>query len=120
IILLENLTRWGTANTVISNNDPSAFRRLPGFFDLALVDAPCSGSGMFRKDEDAIDEWSEANVKLCRERQQRILSEMMPSLKTNGYLIYSTCSYSEEENEAMLDWLIDEYHMESVQIPCDS
>ncbi|MVZ63539.1 methyltransferase RsmF C-terminal domain-like protein [Sphingobacterium humi] len=120
IILLENLTRWGTANTVVSNNDPSAFRRLPGFFDLALVDAPCSGSGMFRKDEDAIDEWSEANVKLCRERQQRILSEMMPSLKTNGYLIYSTCSYSEEENEAMLDWLIDEYHMESVQIPCDS
>lgn len=119
IILLENLTRWGTANTVVSNNDPSAFRRLPGFFDLALVDAPCSGSGMFRKDDDAIDEWSESNVKLCSERQQRILSEMMPSLKTNGYLIYSTCSYSEEENEAMLDWLIDEYHMETVQIPCE-
>src|SRR5690606_4280290 len=99
IILQENLTRWGASNVVVSNNDPSAFRRLPGFFDLLLVDAPCSGSGMFRKDEDAIDEWSEANVKLCSERQQRILSEVLTALKTNGYLIYSTCSYSQEENE---------------------
>ncbi|WKK58511.1 RNA methyltransferase [Sphingobacterium sp. BN32] len=116
IILQENLTRWGAPNVVVSNNDPSAFRRLPGFFDLLLVDAPCSGSGMFRKDEDAIDEWSEANVKLCSERQQRILSEVLPALKTNGYLIYSTCSYSEEENEAILDWLIDEFEMQTVDV----
>ncbi len=116
IILQENLMRWGTANTVVSNNDPSAFNRLPGFFDLLLIDAPCSGSGMFRKDEDAIDEWSEGNVKLCSERQQRILSEALVSLKTNGYLIYSTCSYSEEENEMILDWLLDEFEMESVHV----
>jgi len=117
IILQENLMRWGYANVVVTNNDPSAFRRLPGFFDLVLVDAPCSGSGMFRKDEDSIDEWSEANVKLCSERQQRILSDVIPSLSTNGYLLYSTCSYSKEENEEILDWLIDEYGLETVQIP---
>ncbi|MDM1047884.1 methyltransferase RsmF C-terminal domain-like protein [Sphingobacterium hotanense] len=116
IILQENLTRWGASNVVVSNNDPSAFRRLPGFFDLLLVDAPCSGSGMFRKDEDAIDEWSEANVKLCSERQQRILSEVLTAVKTNGYLIYSTCSYSEEENEDILDWLMDEFEMETVDV----
>ncbi|WP_156305283.1 methyltransferase RsmF C-terminal domain-like protein [Sphingobacterium endophyticum] len=117
VILQENLMRWGSANVVVSNNDPSAFKRLPGFFDLAVVDAPCSGSGMFRKDEDSIDEWSEANVKLCRERQQRILSEVVGSISTNGTLLYSTCSYSREENEDILDWLIEEYGFESVQIP---
>ncbi|KAF5271284.1 hypothetical protein FQR65_LT17645 [Abscondita terminalis] len=78
-ILMENMVRWGNSNVVITNNDPSAFRRLPGYFDLVLIDAPCSGSGMFRKDSGAIDEWSEANVKLMHERQQRIwLKRWMP------------------------------------------
>ena len=120
IVLQENMMRWGYANVVVTNNDPSAFRRLPGFFDLVLVDAPCSGSGMFRKDEDSIDEWSEANVKLCSERQQRILSEILPSINSNGYLLYSTCSYSIEENEEILDWLINEYNLESIQVPLNS
>lgn len=119
VVLQENMIRWGAANVVVSNNDPSAFRRLPGFFDLVLVDAPCSGSGMFRKDEDSIDEWSEANVKLCSERQQRILSEIMGCISTNGYLLYSTCSYSAEENEQILDWLIDTYELKSVDIPIE-
>lgn len=119
VILQENLMRWGFPNVVVCNNDPSAFRRLPGFFDLMLVDAPCSGSGMFRKDEDSIDEWSEANVKLCRERQQRILSEVVSCLSSNGYLLYSTCSYSSEENEDILDWLIEEYNLASIEIPVD-
>lgn len=115
-ILQDNLTKWGNANTVVTNNDPSAFDRLPGYFDLMVVDAPCSGSGMFRKDADAIDEWSEANVKLCRERQQRILAESMATLKTGGYLFYSTCSYSEEENEDIADWLIHSGDFETVEI----
>ncbi len=119
IILQENLMRWGYPNVVVTNNDPTAFRRLPGFFDLLVVDAPCSGSGMFRKDEDSIDAWSEANVKLCSERQQRILSEVITCLSSHGYLLYSTCSYSSEENEDILDWLIEEYNLDSIEVPID-
>jgi len=98
-VLADNLTRWGTSNTILTNNDPKDFERLPGFFDIVLVDAPCSGSGMFRKDPDAMTEWSEGNVNLCHQRQERILANVYPALKEDGYLIYSTCSYSHQENE---------------------
>jgi 16S rRNA C967 or C1407 C5-methylase (RsmB/RsmF family)/NOL1/NOP2/fmu family ribosome biogenesis protein len=119
-VLCDNLNRWGTANVVVSNNDPKDFGRLPGFFDMILVDAPCSGSGMFRKDPQAMNEWSAANVNLCHQRQERILADVYPSLKEDGYLIYSTCSYSREENEDILDWLCTTFHMESIQIPVDT
>ncbi|WP_159636623.1 methyltransferase RsmF C-terminal domain-like protein [Sphingobacterium composti Ten et al. 2007 non Yoo et al. 2007] len=119
-ILTDNLVRWGNSNTVISNNDPSAYGRLPGYFDFMVVDAPCSGSGMFHKDHSVVNEWSLANVKLCSERQQRILSQSIATLKTGGYLFYSTCSYSNEENEEIVDWLIEEFDMESVAIEVDS
>jgi 16S rRNA C967 or C1407 C5-methylase (RsmB/RsmF family)/NOL1/NOP2/fmu family ribosome biogenesis protein len=118
-VLCDNLNRWGTANTIVSNNDPRDFGRLTGFFDIILVDAPCSGSGMFRKDPQAIDEWSEANVNLCHQRQERILADVYPALQEDGYLIYSTCSYSHQENEDILDWLCEEFALESVQIPID-
>ena len=117
--LSDNLTRWGAANTIVSNNDPKDFSRLKGFFDIILVDAPCSGSGMFRKDPDAMNEWSEANVNLCHQRQERILADVYPALKEDGYLIYSTCSYSVEENEDILDWLCSAFDMESIRIPID-
>lgn len=120
LVLKDNLVRWGNPNIVVSNNDPSAFSNLPGFFDFMLVDAPCSGSGMFRKESHAIEEWSLANVKLCSERQQRILSQSINTLKAGGYLVYSTCSYSKEENQDILDWLIGEYNLESVRIPIDA
>lgn len=116
-ILTDNLSRWGTANTIVTNNDPKDFTRLKGFFDIILVDAPCSGSGMFRKDPTAMNEWSEANVNLCHQRQERILADIYPCLKEGGYLIYSTCSYSHQENEDILDWLCDEFELESLQIP---
>jgi 16S rRNA C967 or C1407 C5-methylase (RsmB/RsmF family)/NOL1/NOP2/fmu family ribosome biogenesis protein len=116
-ILADNLSRWGTANTIISNNDPKDFNRLTGFFDIILVDAPCSGSGMFRKDPAAMDEWSEANVNLCHQRQERILADIYPALAEDGYLIYSTCSYSHQENEEILDWLCSEFDLETVRIP---
>ena len=119
-ILADNIVRWGTSNVVVTNNDPSAFSRLPGYFDLLLVDAPCSGSGMFRKDQDTVDEWSLANVKLCSDRQKRILAESLDALVTDGYLIYSTCSYSREENEDILDWLSTEYAFETISITLDS
>jgi 16S rRNA C967 or C1407 C5-methylase (RsmB/RsmF family)/NOL1/NOP2/fmu family ribosome biogenesis protein len=116
-VLCDNLSRWGTANNIVSNNDPRDFDRLPGFFDMILVDAPCSGSGMFRKDPQAMNEWSEANVNLCHQRQERILADVYPALKEDGYLIYSTCSYSHQENEDILDWLCQEFDMESLRIP---
>ncbi|MEO6631322.1 MAG: RsmB/NOP family class I SAM-dependent RNA methyltransferase, partial [Mucilaginibacter sp.] len=116
-ILCDNLNRWGTANTIVTNNDPRDFTRLSGFFDTLLVDAPCSGSGMFRKDPAAMNEWSEANVSLCHQRQERILADVYPALKEEGHLIYSTCSYSHQENEEIVDWLCREYNMESIRIP---
>lgn len=116
-VLADNLTRWGTANTIVTNNDPKDFSRLTGFFDIVLVDAPCSGSGMFRKDPDAMDEWSTANVNLCHQRQERILADIYPAIKEDGYLIYSTCSYSHQENEDILDWLCSTFALESIRIP---
>src|SRR5690606_33592677 len=116
-VLADNLTRWGQANCIVTNNDPVAFKHLPGFFDLMLVDAPCSGSGMFRKDPASITEWSESAVTLCAHRQRRILVDSINTLKEGGILIYSTCSYSKEENEDILDWASDNFGLESIQIP---
>jgi 16S rRNA C967 or C1407 C5-methylase (RsmB/RsmF family)/NOL1/NOP2/fmu family ribosome biogenesis protein len=116
-VLGDNLSRWGTANTIVTNNDPKDFNRLTDFFDIILVDAPCSGSGMFRKDPAAMDEWSEANISLCQQRQERILADIYPALNEDGYLIYSTCSYSHQENEDILDWLCTEFELETVRIP---
>ena len=115
-ILSENMTKWGAANVVVTNNDPIHFQRLPDFFDLIVVDAPCSGSGLFRKDPDAIDEWSTGNVELCSQRQQRILADIMVSLKPGGVLIYSTCSYSKAEDEEIEDWLIEHQSVSNIRL----
>jgi NOL1/NOP2/sun family putative RNA methylase len=115
-ILQENLVKWGGRNVVVTNNDAKDFARLGNYFDAIVVDAPCSGSGLFRKDPDAISEWSEQNVELCSQRQKRIIADAFPGLKTNGILFYSTCSYSEQEDEQILDWLHEEFPFESIQI----
>lgn len=104
-VLKDNIIRWGSANVVVTNNDPADFSKLENYFDVVVVDAPCSGSGLFRRDPDAIEEWSENNVALCSQRQQRILADVWPALKPDGILIYSTCSYSREEDEAIVQWL---------------
>jgi NOL1/NOP2/fmu family ribosome biogenesis protein len=114
--LVENLVKWGSPNTVVTNNDPTHLKQLPGFFDLMLVDAPCSGSGLFRKDPAALDEWSEEAVMLCSRRQQRILADVLPALQEGGILLYATCSYSVEEDEAITKWLMEEMQMEAVHI----
>lgn len=119
-ILVENMGRWGQMNTWVSNNDPKHFARLEGFFDVMLVDAPCSGSGLWRKDEKAINEWSLANVDLCKERQIRILSDALPALKKDGVLIYATCSFSKEENEDILDRLLSAHELESLPVTFDT
>jgi 16S rRNA C967 or C1407 C5-methylase (RsmB/RsmF family)/NOL1/NOP2/fmu family ribosome biogenesis protein len=115
-ILEENLTKWGGVNTIVTQNDPQAFQKLHGFFDVVVVDAPCSGSGLFRRDPEAIKEWTPDLVNLCSRRQQRILADVLPSLCSSGLLIYSTCSYSPEENEKIVDWLVLEYGFESVSL----
>ena len=114
--LAENITKWGSINTIITNNDAKDFQRLPSFFDVIVVDAPCSGSGLFRKDNDAITEWSPNNVELCSQRQQRILANILPALKAGGLLVYSTCSYSEKENEEIADFLSGDHAMKSIRL----
>ncbi len=118
-ILSENMIKWGAANVMVTNNDPKDFQRLQHYFDVIVVDAPCSGSGLFRKDPNAITEWSENNVALCAQRQQRILADIMPSLKDGGVLIYSTCSYSPEEDEAIADWLVEMFKVKSLKFKLD-
>lgn len=116
-ILEENMTRWGHMNTWVTSNDPRDFTKLTGYFDVIVVDAPCSGSGLWRKDALAIDEWSEANVEMCGERQQRILADVWPALKEDGILVYATCSYSPKEDEEVLDWLAETYDTASCVVP---
>ena len=122
MVLRDNVIKWGSSNVVVSNNDPNVFKKLRGYFDVIVVDAPCSGSGLFRKDPEAIDEWSLNNVALCSQRQQRILADVLPALKENGILVYSTCSYSEEEDEEIVRWLEQGFELKSrsVNLPKDS
>ena len=105
VILAENLTKWGHPDVVVTNNDPNDFKQLEAFFDVILTDVPCSGEGMFRKDEGAIEEWSEENVEICWQRQRRIISDIWNSLKPGGVLIYSTCTYNTKENEENIQWI---------------
>lgn len=116
-VLSQNTAKWGTSNVIVTNNDPTAFSTIEAVFDVIVVDAPCSGSGLFRKQHDAIDEWSVDNVNLCAQRQKRILADIAGSLANNGVLLYSTCSYSEKENEEITDWLVEEFNLESIKIP---
>ena len=116
-ILKDNIIKWGCENVVVTNNDPKDFARLENYFDVIVVDAPCSGSGLFRRDAEAINEWSENNVQLCSQRQQRILADVWPALKKDGILIYSTCSYSKEEDEEIADWMKKELIINNVAHP---
>jgi 16S rRNA C967 or C1407 C5-methylase (RsmB/RsmF family)/NOL1/NOP2/fmu family ribosome biogenesis protein len=118
-ILSENITKWGGDNVIVTNNDPADFQRLENYFDVIVIDAPCSGSGLFRKDPAAVEEWSVGNVQLCSQRQQRILAAIFSSLKEEGILIYSTCSYSEEEDESVCDWMMEEFPVSSVAFTVD-
>ncbi|MGZ3933039.1 MAG: methyltransferase RsmF C-terminal domain-like protein, partial [Bacteroidia bacterium] len=114
--LSQNLSKWGSCNTAVTNCDPSVFSKLPPLFDVIVADVPCSGSGLFRKQPEAINEWSPDNVNLCSSRQKRILGDVLNCLKANGTLIYSTCSYSCEENEAIVEWLMSEFGMELIPL----
>ena len=118
-VLKDNIIKWGCENVVVTNNDPKDFSKLENYFDMIVVDAPCSGSGLFRRDPVAIDEWSENNVQLCSQRQQRILADVWPALKKDGILIYSTCSYSKEEDEEIMDWMMGQLSVVSSELSVD-
>ncbi len=118
-ILTENIQKWGAPNVMVTRNEPADFTELNDLFDCIVVDAPCSGEGMFRKAPNSIDEWSLDNVKLCAARQQQILDAVWPSLKPGGILIYSTCTYNLEENENQVDWMIDEFQADNIPLDLD-
>ncbi len=115
-ILRENIIKWGNTNMITTSADAKDLGALNGFFDLVVVDAPCSGEGLFRKDAGAMNHWSEDNVKLCAARQKRILKDIIPSIKNNGFLIYSTCTYNSLENDENIKWLSNEMGFEVLQI----
>ncbi len=119
-ILAENLIKWGNDTVVVSNNEPKDFQRLPSFFDAVVVDAPCSGEGMFRKDAGAVGEWSEENVMMCARRQRQILTDVWDTLKKDGILIYSTCTYNREENEENVSWMETELGAELIRLNTDA
>ena len=118
-ILVENMIKWGNPSVIVTNNDPADIGKIENCFDLILTDVPCSGEGMFRKDPQAINEWSPANVNLCAERQRRIIADIWPALKPGGILIYSTCTYNTLENEENIAWITKKLGGEAIEIPTD-
>ena len=113
-VLASNVALWGDPNVVVTSDDPSAFAALEGFFDIVVADVPCSGEGMFRKDESAQQQWSENNVALCVGRQRRIIGDMWPSLADGGVLVYSTCTFNRLENDGNVQWIMQELDAEAL------
>jgi 16S rRNA C967 or C1407 C5-methylase (RsmB/RsmF family) len=103
--LMDNVAKWGCSNVLVTNNYPDAFGKLTGYFDVILADVPCSGEGMFRKSGDAIDGWSLSAVRMCAERQRKIVSDAWPALKDGGIFIYSTCTYNHYEDSDNVDFI---------------
>lgn len=115
MILKENVQKWGSPNVHVSNHDPEDLGKLESFFDVILIDAPCSGEGLFRKDPAAINEWSEGSVHVCAGRQKRIVDAALPLLTPGGILLYCTCTYNDSENQGTGQWLL-EQGMEELKI----
>lgn len=117
-ILAENLERWGVKNAVVTSESPADLeKQFPQYFDRILVDAPCSGEGMFRKEPAGIEYWSPDYPAECANRQQKILASAMKMLKPGGVLVYSTCTFAPEEDEQNISWLLNNYpHLELIPI----
>ena len=118
-ILLENITKWGWPDCIVTNNYPRDFRKAKAKFDLILCDVPCSGEGMFRKDPNSISEWSLQNVEKCWHLQREIVADAWECLNPGGILIYSTCTYNTKENEENVRWILETYDAEALTIPTD-
>ena len=118
-ILLENITKWGWPDCIVTNNYPRDFRKAKAEFDVILCDVPCSGEGMFRKDPNAISEWSLQNVEKCWRLQREIVADAWECLNPGGILIYSTCTFNTKENEENVRWIMENYDAESITIPTE-
>ena len=108
-ILLENVTKWGYPNHIVTNAYPKDYRKAKMKFDLILCDVPCSGEGMFRKDEATISEWSSLQVEKCWQLQRDIVSDAWTCLNEGGLLIYSTCTFNTKENEENIRWILETF-----------
>ena len=118
-ILAENIQKFGHPDTIVTNNYPKDFRKAGILFDAILADVPCSGEGMFRKDDGAIEEWSTQNVDNCSKLQRSIIEDIWPCLKPGGLLIYSTCTYNVHEDEENVAHIIQELGATPVQLDID-
>ena len=119
-VLTENLAKWGNPDIIVTSDFPEAFDGLTGFFDLIATDVPCSGEGMFRKDETARSEWSKANVENCVQRQRDILRTIWPTLRKGGYIIYSTCTFNRREDEENVLFIANELGAEIINLETDA
>lgn len=118
-ILSENVTKWGMPHVIVTGNAPSDFTTLRNLFDVVLTDVPCSGEGMFRKDEGAVSDWSPNKVEGCVKLQREILQDIWPALKPGGILIYGTCTFNVHEDEEQLRFICDELGAEPIVIPVE-
>lgn len=116
-VLRENVIKWGYPACIVTRGDTARISRLENFFDIIATDVPCSGEGMFRKEPDAVAQWSRRLVSECAARQREIIDNVWSALKPGGYLIYSTCTFNRDENEEMVQYICDRYGAVSIGLP---
>ena len=116
MVLAENITKFGSCNIVVTNNYPADYKKAKMTFDAIIADVPCSGEGMFRKDEGAIAEWSLGNVEKCRNLQRSIINDIWPCLKAGGIMVYSTCTFNEHEDEENVEWIANELGADIIEV----
>lgn len=119
-VLIENVVKWGTGRCFVTNNAPDDFAGMRHAFDVLLLDVPCSGEGMMRKDSEAVSQWSERLVHECAERQRRIVDAVWDTLRPGGLLVYSTCTFNREENEEIVSYILERYGAEGVSVDIES
>ncbi|MCF2562922.1 hypothetical protein I6E12_02160 [Prevotella brevis] len=119
-ILAENVEKWGYADHFVTNNFPRDYRRAKMIADVVLCDVPCSGEGMFRKDEATIREWSMQNVEKCARLQREIVADAWSCLADGGLFIYSTCTFNTHEDEENIQWMMDELGAEVLPVKVDA
>lgn len=118
-ILAENIQKFGHPDIVVTNNYPRDYKKTKLAFDVIVADVPCSGEGMFRKDVQAIEEWSLQNVEKCCQLQRSIITDIWDNLRPGGILVYSTCTFNAHENEENIAWILNHYDAELIEIPVE-
>lgn len=118
-ILAENIQKFGHPDIVVTNNYPRDYKKTKLVFDVIIADVPCSGEGMFRKDTQAIEEWSLQSVEKCCQLQRSIITDIWDNLRPGGILVYSTCTFNAHENEENVAWILNHYDAELIEIPVE-